>query len=142
MSKPVDGRVRIRMNPFDFVNAINYTKIDVISTSENPEKAEKLYNPYLVNRGLSYFADTVLYCNEMNRYHELDKKPQFIFLLNSIRKNKRFSKWHKAEVDEDTQLISDYYKCNIRKAKEIQLILSVDQLRQLKEKMNVGGANR
>jgi hypothetical protein len=78
----------------------------------------------------------------MNRYHELDKKLQFNFLLNSIRKNKRFSKWHKAEVDEDTQLISDYYKCNIRKAKEIQLILSVDQLRQLKEKMHVGGANR
>lgn len=142
MSKPVDGRVRIRMNPFDFVNAINYTKIDVISTSENPEKAEKLYNPYLVNRGLSYFQDTVLYCNEMNLRHHMDKKLQFDFLLNSIRKNKRFSKWHKAEVDEDTQLISDYYKCNIRKAKEIQSILSTDQLRELKQKMHVGGAKR
>lgn len=130
------------MNPFDFLNAINYTKIDVISTSENPEKAEKLYNPYLVNRGLSYFADTVLYCNEMNRYHDMDKKLQFDFLLNSIRKNKRFSKWHKAEVDEDTQIICDYYKCSIRKAKEIATVLSADQLRQLKEKMRIGGANR
>ena len=130
------------MNPFDFLNAINYTKIDVISTSENPEKAEKLYNPFLVNRGLSYFQDTVLYCNEMNMRHSMDKKLQFDFLLNSIRKNKRFSKWHKAEVDEDTQLISDYYKCNIRKAKEIQLILSTSQLRELKQKMHVGGAKR
>jgi Bacteriophage clamp loader A subunit len=130
------------MNPFDFLNAINYTKIDVISTSENPEKAEKLYNPYLVNRGLSYFQDTVLYCNEINMRHHMDKKLQFDFLLNSIRKNKRFSKWHKAEVDEDTQLISDYYKCNIRKAKEIQSILSTSQLRELKEKMHVGGAKR
>lgn len=130
------------MNPFDFLNAINYTKIDVISTSENPEKAEKLYNPYLVNRGLSYFQDTVLYCNEMNARHQTDKKLQFDFLLNSIRKNKRFSKWHKAEVDEDTQLISDYYKCNIRKAKEIQTILSTNQLRELKQKMHVGGAKR
>lgn len=130
------------MNPFDFLNAINYTKIDVISTSENPEKAEKLYNPYLVNRGLSYFQDTVLYCNEMNLRHHMDRKLQFDFLLNSIRKNKRFSKWHKAEVDEDTQLISDYYKCNIRKAKEIQSILSTDQLRELKQKMHVGGAKR
>jgi hypothetical protein len=130
------------MNPFDFLNAINYTKIDVISTSENPEKAEKLYNPYLINRGLSYFQDTVLYCNEMNLRHHMDKKLQFDFLLNSIRKNKRFSKWHKAEVDEDTQLISDYYKCNIRKAKEIQSILSTDQLRELKQKMHVGGAKR
>jgi hypothetical protein len=130
------------MNPFDFLNAINYTKIDVICTSENPEKAEKLYNPFLVNRGLSYFQDTVLYCNEMNMRHSMDKKLQFDFLLNSIRKNKRFSKWHKAEVDEDTQLISDYYKCNIRKAKEIQSILSTDQLRELKQKMHVGGAKR
>lgn len=130
------------MNPFDYLNAINYTKIDVISTSENPEKAEKLYNPFIVNRGLSYFADTVLYCNEINARHHMDKKLQFDFLIHSIRKNKRFSKWHKAEVDEDTQLISDYYKCNIRKAKEIQSILSTDQLRQLKEKMYVGGANR
>jgi hypothetical protein len=128
------------MNPFDFLNAINYTKIDAISTSENPEKAEKLYNPYLVNRGLSYFQDTVLYCNEMNIRHNIDKKLQFHFLLNSIRKNKRFSKWYKAEVDEDTQLISDYYKCNIRKAKEIQSILSTDQLRELKQKMHLGGA--
>ena len=130
------------MNPFDFLNAINYTKIDVVSTSENPEKAEKLYNPYLVNRGLSYFADTVLYCNEMNRYHELDKKLQFDFLLNSIRKNKRFSKWHKAEVDEDIQIICEHYNCSIRKAKEIVTVLTTDQLKQLKEKMQTGGANR
>lgn len=130
------------MNPFDFVNSINYTKIDIVSTSENPVKAEKLYNPYIVNKSLSYFPDTVLYCNEMNKYSQLDHYLQYSFLIHSIRKNKRFSKWHKAEVDEDTQLISDYYKCNIRKAKEIQLILSVDQLRQLKEKMHVGGANR
>ena len=142
MFESIDGRGRIHMNPFDFLNAINYTKIDVISTSENPEKAEKLYNPFLVNRGLSYFQDTVLYCNEMNMRHSMDKKLQFDFLLNSIRKNKRFSKWHKAEVDEDTQLISDYYKCNTRKAKEIQSILSTSQLRELKEKMHVGGAKR
>jgi hypothetical protein len=78
----------------------------------------------------------------MNRFHELDKKLQFHFLLNSIRKNKRFSKWHKAEVDEDIQSICDYYKCNIRKAKDIVQILSTEQLRQLKEKMSVGGANK
>lgn len=130
------------MKPFDFVNAINYTKIDVILQSESPEKAEKLYNPYIVNRSLSYFPDTVLYCNEMNVRNHLDNKLQFHFLLNSIRKNKRFSKWHKAEVDEDTQLISDFYKCSIRRAKEIRTILSTEQLKQLKEHMHKGGANR
>lgn len=129
------------MNPFDFINAINYTKIDLISTSENPLKAEKMYNPFLVNRGLSYFADTVLYCNEMNASNHLDHKLQNDFLLNSIRKNKRFSKWYKAEVDSDTQIISNFYKCNITRAKEILSILSAPQLEELKQKMQVGGLN-
>lgn len=127
------------MNIFDFINSINYTKIDIISTSENPEKAEKLYNAYLINRGLSYFADTVLYCNEMNIYPNLDNKLQYSFLIHSIRKNKRFSKWHKADVDEDTVLIQQHYQCSIQKAKDILTILSTDQLALLKEQMQKGG---
>lgn len=129
------------MNPFDFVNAINSTKVDIIETSENPEKAEKLYNPFLVNKALSYFPDTVFYCNEMNRYPSTDKKLQFHYLLNSIRKNKRFSKWHKAEVDQDIQFISEYYNCSLSKAKEVISTLSTDQLKQLKQHMHRGGAN-
>ena len=74
------------MNPFDYLNAINYTKEDVIRDSDNPELAEKLYSPYLVNKGLSYFIDTIYAVNEVNRYHQIDHLMQFDFLINIVRK--------------------------------------------------------
>ena len=58
------------MNPFDFINSVSHNKKDLITDSENPEFAEKLYQPFLVNRGLSYFPDTILYANEMNQRFE------------------------------------------------------------------------
>lgn len=127
------------MNPFDFVNAINFTKQDIITNSENPELAEKSYNSFLVNRALSYFPDTVLYANEMNIHHQLDNKPQFHFLLNSIRKNKRFSKWYKQEEDEVLVSICNFYRCNLQKGKDILKVLTSTQLEHLKQEMKKGG---
>ena len=75
------------MSPFDYLNAINYTKKDIMVD----DFAEKEYNPFIVNRGLSYFKDTVLYANEMNKNHTLDHRLQFDFLINIIRKKKRWS---------------------------------------------------
>ena len=74
-------------SPFDYLNAINYTKEGLIVD----DITEKEYNGFMVNRGLSYFNDTVLYANEMNRYHQIDNLLQFDFLINIIRKKKRFS---------------------------------------------------
>jgi hypothetical protein len=68
------------MSPFDFLNSINDTKKDLF---DDPQ-AEKDYNSYLINRGLSYFPDTVLYANEMNRNFDIAKRWQFDFLKNSI----------------------------------------------------------
>ena len=63
------------MNPFDFVNSVNYTKVDIMN-----DDVEKSYLPFIINRQLSYFPDTVAVANEMNRYHQLDNKLQFHFL--------------------------------------------------------------
>lgn len=127
------------MNPFDFVNAINHEKQDIITDSENPELAEKQYNPFIVNRALSYFVDTVLYVNEINRYPHLDNKLQFHFLLNSIRKNKRFSKWYKQEDNQFLVDICEYYRCSLREGSEILKTLSSNQLEHLKQEMKKGG---
>ena len=54
--------------------------------------AEKAYNPFMVNRALSYFQDTVLFANEMNVNHTIDKRLQFDFFINMVRKRKRFFK--------------------------------------------------
>ena len=125
------------MNPFDFLNAINITKKDLIT--EDP-LTEKEYPPFMVNRGLSYFPDTVMYANEMNRNSDIPKKWQFQFLINSISKKKRFSKWHKKDAEtESLQLVMEYYGYSSEKAKEAMKILSSDQLAYIKEKLNKGG---
>lgn len=129
------------MTPFDFINAINQSKQDVIGKSDNPELAEKMYDPFIVNRGLSFFADTILYANEMNRLNLLDKKPQFAYLLNTIRPRKRFSKWFKKEKIEKLDIISEYFGYSKSKSKDIIEILTDDQIKIIKEKLQKGGVN-
>ena len=74
------------MSPFEYLKAINETKKDIMVD----DIAEKEYNPFIINRGLSFFKDTILYANEMNIHHHLDHRVQFDFFINIIRKKKRF----------------------------------------------------
>jgi len=129
------------MNPFDFVNDINLGKKDIITNSDNPELAEKTYNPYLTNKSLSYFPDTVQYANMMNMNSHLDHLLQYSFLINIVRKRKRFSKWHKNTSDEDLQAVIDYYGYSVNKAKEVLKILDDEQLVTIKTKLMRGGMN-
>ena len=129
------------MNPFDYLNAINDTKENVIEDSDNPELAEKLYPPYLVNRGLSFFIDTVYLANEMNRHHHLQNKMQFDFLINIVRKKKRFSKWFKAQPDEEVEAVMNYYGYSQDKARQVVSLLTKDQITQIIERQRKGGLN-
>jgi hypothetical protein len=124
------------MSPFDFLNAINDNKKDLF---QDPQ-AEKDYSAFMVNRGLSYFPDTVLYANEMNRYPSIPKSWQFYFFLNTIQKKKRFSKWAKKDAEtKSLQLIKEYYGYSFEKAKEALSVLSVEQLSIIEEKLQKGG---
>ena len=126
------------MSPFDYLNAINDTKQDIMID----DVSEKAYAPFIINRGLSYFYDTVLFANEMNRNHHLSKRAQFSFFINSIRKKKRFSKWFKPTLSEDLMIVKEYYGYNNAKAQSALAILSPDQLIQLKDKLSKGGHNK
>ena len=123
------------MNPFDYVNAINYSKKDIMQTRDD----EKVYVPFMVNRSLSYFSDTVLLANEMNRYHHLDEKLQYHFLLNIVRKRKRFSKWVKPEVENDIEVVKEYYGYSNDKARQVLSLLSPEQITTIRNKVNKGG---
>lgn len=101
--------------------------------------AEKKYPPFMVNRGLSYFQDTVLMANEMNRYHHIDNRLQFDFFINIIRKKKRFSKWAKPEKLNDVEVIKEYYGYSNEKARQASKLLSSDQIDELKKKVYKGG---
>tara|TARA_R110002126_G_scaffold139892_1_gene284748 strand:- start:102 stop:476 length:375 start_codon:yes stop_codon:yes gene_type:complete len=124
------------MNPFEFVNSINYTKVDIMD-----DDVEKNYLPYIINRQLSYFPDTVAVANEMNRYHQLDNKLQFHFLLNIVRKRKRFSKWAKPIEETDLEAVKEYYGYSNEKAHSALSLLTPDQVTEIKKKVYKGGRN-
>ena len=123
------------MNPFKFTDAINYTKQDIMID----DITEKAYNPFLINRSLSYFPDTVLAANEMNRNHHIDNRLQFDFFINIIRKRKRFSKWFKPEEISDLETVKEYYGYSNEKARQVITLLSTEQINELKTKVAKGG---
>jgi hypothetical protein len=124
------------MNPFEFVTAINYTKKNIMVD----EETEKAYNPFMVNRSLSYFSDTVHVSNVMNRYNGvIDNRLQFDFLINIVRKRKRFSKWDKPEIVSELDAIKKYYGYSNEKAKSVLSILDQDQINSIIKKVSIGG---
>ena len=123
------------MNPFEYANSINYTKKNIMVD----DLAEKAYLPYMINRQLSYFPDTVLAANEMNRNHHIDNRLQFDFFINIIRKRKRFSKWYKPEQISDLETIKQYYGYSNEKARQVLTLLSTEQINELKIKVAKGG---
>ena len=123
------------MNPFTFLNEINYGKNDIIVD----DITEKQYIPFMVYRSLSYFNDTVLIANEMNIHHHLDNRLQFDFLINIVRKRKRFSKWFKPETESDVEVVKSYYGYSNEKACQALTLLTKSQIEELKKKVNKGG---
>jgi hypothetical protein len=123
-------------NPFDYVNAILQNKKQIIVD----ELTEKDYVPFIVNRSLSYHSDCIMYANEVNRRHFLDKKLQNDFLLNTVRSRKRpFAKWVKSEKSEDIECVKLVYGLSDSKAREALRLLSDEQIQLLKEKTDTGG---
>lgn len=128
-----------KANPFDYVESINSTKKNMMRDTENDKLAESQYNPWFTNIALSYFPDTILHANLVNQYYEMDHRPQYEFLINSIRPKKRFSKWVKTTSDEDVEFVCEYYQCNKIRAKEYLSLLSSEQLQAMKEQKEKGG---
>jgi hypothetical protein len=125
------------MNPFEYLNAINSSKKNIMVD----DITEKGYNSFMVNRGLSYFPDTSLLANEMNRCHHIDSRLQFDFLINTVRKQKRFSKWVKPDDIEALEAVKEYYGYSNEKARQALTVLSKQQLIELKTKVYNGGKN-
>ena len=123
------------MNPFEYLNAINHTKQNIMVD----DITEKEYNPFMVNRGLSYFHDTVLMANEMNQNAHLDNRLQFDFFINIVRKKKRFSKWFKPEIVSDVEVVKEYYGYSNQKARQVLTLLTTEQINELKKKVYKGG---
>lgn len=123
------------MNPFDYVNAICDSKQNLIID----DISEKAYNPFMINRTLSYHYDTVLLANEMNQRAHLDKKLQNDFLINTVRKKKRFAKWAKPLSSDDLEVVKEYYGYSNEKARQVLPLLNDEQMGQLRQRIFKGG---
>ena len=121
----------------EYLNAINHTKERLLDSED--EEWEKKYPPFIVNKCVYPFQDTIMLVNEINQLPHLDKKLQFDFLLNSIRSRKRFTPWLKASRIEDLQYVKQYYDYSNAKAKQALDILTDEQISTLKHKLRKGG---
>tara|TARA_B100002019_G_C21268961_1_gene601039 strand:- start:1639 stop:2034 length:396 start_codon:yes stop_codon:yes gene_type:complete len=124
-----------KTNPFDFVKSVSSTKKDIMVD----DIEEKSYAPFLTNKALSYHQDAILFTNEMNCRHGLDHRLQYVFFLNTLRKRQRFSKWEKPYISKKLEVIRDYYQISLEEAKNYVNLLSDKQIRELKNRMKLGG---
>tara|TARA_B100001559_G_C15978750_1_gene384484 strand:+ start:86 stop:466 length:381 start_codon:yes stop_codon:yes gene_type:complete len=118
----------------DWLNSINMNKKNLLN--EDPTAK---YPAYIVNRCMSGHLDTVLYANEMNKNPNLDSNMQYSFLLNSVRKRKRFSPWLRKDEIRNLDLVKRYYGYSNEKAKQTLSILTKEQLSFIKSKFETGG---
>ena len=123
----------------DYLNAINHTKEKLMDTED--EEWERKYPPFIVNKCLAPFPDTILLLNEINQYPSIDKKLQFDFLINSLRPRKRYTPWVKAKKLEDIEYVKEFYGYSNAKAKSALTILTNEQVKQIKASLNKGGKN-
>ena len=120
----------------DWLKSINQTKKNLMD--EDPS-LEKEYSPYIINRIFSGHLDSIMFANEMNRYHFLPKKIQYDFMLNTLRTKKRFSPWLRKDTIKDLDLVKRYYGYSNEKAKQALRILTTEQLNFIKSKFEIGG---
>ena len=120
----------------DWLNSINQTKVDI--TLDDP-LAIKKYPPFIINKCLSAHYDCIMFVNEMNINHHLDKVLQYQFYLNSLRRSKRFSPWLRKDKIKNLDVVKSYYGYSNEKAAQALRILSPEQIVLIKSKLEIGG---
>jgi hypothetical protein len=124
----------------DYLNAINHTKERLLDSED--EEWEKKYPPFIVNKCVYPFQDTIMLVNEINQLPHLDKKLQFDFLINSVRSRRRYTPWLKANKLDNLEDVKEYYGYSNEKAKQALDILTDEQIATIKQKLNKGGVRK
>lgn len=137
------------LSPFDFIREINAggrgnNLLDGCHAypieGASLDSPHHKYSAFMINRGLSYFNDTILYANEMNYHHSLPAVMQFDFLRFAIRPRKRFSAWAKKERDPaHIKLIMDKYNYSLERARDVIDIFSDEDIDKLCAQRDTGG---
>ena len=123
----------------EYLNAINYSKEKLMDGED--EMWEKKYPAFIVNKCVAPFQDTIFLVNEINMNHHMDKKPQFHFLINTLRKRKSYTPWLKAKNIKNLEYVKEYYGYSNEKAKSALNILNDEQIKTIKDSLSKGGTN-
>ena len=123
----------------DYLKSINKTKENLMDNDD--ELWVKKYPPFIINKCLAPFPETVHLVNEMNVNHHLDSKLQYDFLLNSIRPRDRYTPLLKAKKIKNLEYVKEYYGYSNEKAKSALDILNDEQIETIKDSLNKGGKN-
>ena len=123
----------------DYLKAINKTKEKLMDTDD--KMWEKKYPPFIVNKCVSPFPDTIHLVNELNMHHHLDSKLQFDFLLNSLRSRDRYTPWLKEKQIKNIEYVKEYYGYSNEKAKAALDVLNDEQIKTIKDSLSKGGNN-
>ena len=132
----MNKKERDRKDLLDVLYSINQSKQNLMSDGTLKPRQ---YRPFIVNKALSQHLDSVLYANEMNKCHSLDKKMQYDFLINRLKPRKRFSPWIKRDTLENLDLVKEYYGYSHNKAITALRILTKSQLDEIKLLLYKGG---
>ena len=127
-------------SPFDFLKEITSGKKDIMLGTPNDKLVEKDYTQFIINKGLSYYPDCILFANEMNTKN-VDNRMHFTYLLKVIRKKPRYEKWVKLEKRDDVLLIQKHYNYSYQKALSVMKLLSESQIQEIREEYIEGGTN-
>jgi len=106
----------------------------ILETKKDCLDDEKSYSPFMVNRALSYQIDCLFYANAMNCMHELDKRPQYDYLMRAIRKQKRpFVSWSKPNKSEYISAVMWNFDYSRLKAMAVLKVLSKEELEEIRD---------
>ena len=104
------------------------------------------YSQWRTNSVLSNYRETILYANEMNCHYGVTDQMHYDYLYNSIRKKRmkgvketESEKKARKQKEELLALVSNYYKYNVVRTKEVLKILTAEQINFIKNKNNKGG---
>lgn len=124
-----------RLTPFDFVKDIEFEKKNLIVD----QATERAYSAFVINKAMSFGADTVFQADEMNRRAHIPPKCQNLFMLGTVAKKKRFNRWIKKEQDESIEIIMKVFGYNERKAMDVVKLFDKQQIEEMKKLLYTGG---
>lgn len=117
------------MTVFSYLNLINQ------GVKEPIEVDDKIYDQFLINRGLSQHIDTIAIANLVNQYSGMSNQMHFDLLRHLVPPRKRWGKWPKPVKHPEAATISQYYGISMKKAYDLIGIITPEMIDQMREEL-------